>query len=161
MFLAFLCLRQQAPSCFGISFGIILYASPAQPESKDSLTETSHLRILTFVWRPKQPRGHWISPFISCHLLVVSTQKETRVWVKIKPPRDRRFWSMFPLTRATHFGVSLFLTHSHMEACSSPQEADASALELAQSVPAAAQRAQVGQPHIPSRSLTHGIGGGG
>ena len=34
------------------------------------------------------------------------------VWVKVKPP-GRRFWSMFPLTRASHFGY-LFLTHSHM-----------------------------------------------
>ena len=28
---------------------------------------------------------------------------------------DRRFWSMLPLTRATHFGY-LFLTHSHLGA---------------------------------------------
>ena len=27
---------------------------------------------------------------------------------------DRRFWSMFPLTRATHFGVTLFVTHSQV-----------------------------------------------
>ena len=27
---------------------------------------------------------------------------------------DCRFWSMFPLTRATHFGAALFLTHSHI-----------------------------------------------
>ena len=29
------------------------------------------------------------------------------VWVKIKPPGDRRFWSMFPLTRVP-FGVPIF-----------------------------------------------------
>ena len=36
------------------------------------------------------------------------------VWVKIKPPGDHRFWSMLPLTRASLFGVTLFLTHSLM-----------------------------------------------
>ena len=38
---------------------------------------------------------------------------EIWVWVKIKPPGNRRFWSMFPLTRATHFGY-LFLSHTHI-----------------------------------------------
>ena len=36
------------------------------------------------------------------------------MWVKIKPTGDRRFWSMFPLARATHFAVTRFLTHSHL-----------------------------------------------
>ena len=40
--------------------------------------------------------------------------ENTWVWVKITPPGHRRFWSMLPLTRATHFGVALFLTHSHI-----------------------------------------------
>ena len=30
------------------------------------------------------------------------------------PELDRRFWSMFPLTRATHFGVSTLLTTTAM-----------------------------------------------
>ena len=34
------------------------------------------------------------------------------MWVKIEPLGDRGFWSMFPFTKATHFGVTLFLTHS-------------------------------------------------
>ena len=28
--------------------------------------------------------------------------------------RDRRFWSLVPFSRASHFGNSIFLTHSHM-----------------------------------------------
>ena len=35
------------------------------------------------------------------------------VWVRIKPPGDHRFWSMFPLARATHLEITLLLTHSH------------------------------------------------
>ena len=34
------------------------------------------------------------------------------VWVKIKPPGHRKFWSIFPLT-IVPFGV-LFLTHSRL-----------------------------------------------
>ena len=34
---------------------------------------------------------------------------------KLKGDMDRRFWSVFPLTRATHLGC-LFLTHSHVGA---------------------------------------------
>ena len=26
---------------------------------------------------------------------------------------DRRFWSLFPFTRARHFGVAPILTHTH------------------------------------------------
>ena len=37
------------------------------------------------------------------------------MWVKIKPTGDRRFWSVVPLSRASHFGVTLFLTHGHKE----------------------------------------------
>ena len=32
----------------------------------------------------------------------------TWVWVKIKPPGDRRFWSMFPLTRVPFGGYPIF-----------------------------------------------------
>ena len=32
---------------------------------------------------------------------------------------NRRFWSMFPLTRASHFGTG-FLSHSHMTDIASP-----------------------------------------
>ena len=35
------------------------------------------------------------------------------VWLKIKQEGLRRFWSMFPLTRASHFGTG-FLSHSHV-----------------------------------------------
>ena len=35
------------------------------------------------------------------------------VWLKIKQGGLRRFWSMFLLTRATHFGTG-FLSHSHV-----------------------------------------------
>ena len=35
------------------------------------------------------------------------------VWVKIKPPGDRRFWSLFQFASEFHFGY-LFLTHSHV-----------------------------------------------
>ena len=35
------------------------------------------------------------------------------MWLKIKQEGLCRFWSMFPLTRATHFGI-IFLRHSHM-----------------------------------------------
>ena len=38
----------------------------------------------------------------------------TWVWVNIKPLGDRRFLSLVPFTRATQFGVVLFLTHSHI-----------------------------------------------
>ena len=37
------------------------------------------------------------------------------VWLEMKKlMADRRFWSMFPLTRATHFGIPVFLSHSHI-----------------------------------------------
>ena len=35
------------------------------------------------------------------------------VWLKIQELGLRRFWSMFPLTRATHFGTG-FLSHTHV-----------------------------------------------
>ena len=35
------------------------------------------------------------------------------MWVKIKPPGDRRFWSMFLFTWVSML-LYLFLTHSHM-----------------------------------------------
>ena len=31
-----------------------------------------------------------------------------RVWVEMKPPADRRFWSMLPLARLIHFGYTFF-----------------------------------------------------
>ena len=34
-------------------------------------------------------------------------------WLKIKELGLRRFWSMFPLTRAAHFGTG-FLSHGHL-----------------------------------------------
>ena len=42
------------------------------------------------------------------------------VWVKIKPPGDRRFWSIFPFTRVP-LGYS-FLTHSHISSTLCSQE---------------------------------------
>ena len=36
------------------------------------------------------------------------TQKPKWAWLKIKQEGLRRFWSMFPLTRATHFGIPVF-----------------------------------------------------
>ena len=41
-------------------------------------------------------------------ILISTAQLMFRVWVIIEPPADRRFWSMFPLTRATHFGAHIF-----------------------------------------------------
>ena len=35
------------------------------------------------------------------------------VWVKIKPPGDHKVWSLFHLP-GCHFGVTLFLTNSHL-----------------------------------------------
>ena len=35
-----------------------------------------------------------------------------QIWVKTKPPGDRRFWSMFPLTRVP-FGVPIFDPQPH------------------------------------------------
>ena len=37
------------------------------------------------------------------------------IWVKINPPeKNRRFQSMFSFTRASHFGVTIFLTTTAM-----------------------------------------------
>ena len=38
------------------------------------------------------------------------------IWVKVKPPGNGPLVlaTMFPLPRATHFGVSLFFTHRHL-----------------------------------------------
>ena len=41
------------------------------------------------------------------------------VWLKIKREGLRRFWSMFPLTRATHFGTG-FLSHTQISKMAQP-----------------------------------------
>ena len=41
-------------------------------------------------------------------------------WVKIKPPGDRRFWSMFPLTRVP-FGAPIFDPQPHQHWSSTQQ----------------------------------------
>ena len=46
------------------------------------------------------PSGAWVCETGPCFGCLIW------VWVKIKPPGDRRFWSMFPLARASHFGVT-------------------------------------------------------
>ena len=47
---------------------------------------------------------------VRCH---VRGREGKWVWLKIEQEGIRRLWSMFPLTRATHFGTC-FLSHSQM-----------------------------------------------
>ena len=72
------------------------------------------------LWRSKQSgRQKFSSSQPNCTQMLPEFAQLLRrlnkwVWVKIKPQKDHRFWSLFPFTRAGHFGVTLFLTHSQM-----------------------------------------------
>ena len=49
---------------------------------------------------------------ISPEVIWFNRKELSWVWLKIQQEGSSRFWSMFPLTRTTHFGTA-FLRHSH------------------------------------------------
>ena len=59
------------------------------------------------------------------------------VWLKIKQAGLRRFWSMSPLTRATHFGIPGFLSHIHISSTAGPEGKLVAILRLPLGPPAA------------------------
>ena len=101
-------------------------STPLLRRSAERKPETESLSFVFFsgVAHSQRPKHHQNPPsrtssFTSSSLLafLLKTRglggiQPIWVWLKIKQDGLRRCWSMFPLTRATHFGAGS-LSHSH------------------------------------------------
>ena len=82
------------------------------PPTKKKRKKKTHPSGKNFHGTPGAFASHGANQKKHLHFGVVPPQNDPPiwVWVKIEPPGDRKFQSMFPFTRASHFGVTLFLT---------------------------------------------------